>query len=115
MKKGDIYYANLVSACPGETCVQFGKRPVVLFCNESALKYSPVVTVLPITSKKKNFPNHVFIDQDSLSEGRIKKSFVLAEQIRTIDKSALLGRIGRLNDKTLNKVDLTVREQLAIV
>lgn len=115
MKKGDIYFATLTSVCPGETCVQYGRRPVVILGNRAAIQFSPVLTVLPISTKKKQMPSHVCISNTDLDSGKIKESYILTEQIRTIDRSALCYKIGHLNNKSLKKVEHTLRSQLAIM
>ena len=115
MKKGDIYFANLANACPGESNVEYGTRPVILYNNSASLKYSPIVTVLPLTSKKKDiYPEHICINSSCLSSGKIKPSYILTEHIRTVDKSCLLFKVGHLSEKYLNQVDANVKHLLAM-
>ena len=58
IKRGDIFLADL-----GESIgsVQRGERPVLVVQNNKGNKYSPTVTVIPITTKihkSKEFPTH---------------------------------------------------------
>ena len=60
--RGNIYLANL-----GENIgsVQRGERPVVIVQNNKGNKYSPTITVIPVTTKihrSKGFPTHVLLD-----------------------------------------------------
>lgn len=97
MRMFDIYYANLSkSAVQSE---QGGTRPVIIIQNDMGNKYSPTVIVLPITSeiKKENLPTHCILHK-TIKNGLDVDSMVLAEQIRVIDKSRLINKIGFLDD-----------------
>ena len=96
VKRGDMFYADLSPVVGSE---QGGIRPVLI-------KYSPTVIAAAITSQtgKNKLPTHIEID--STSCGLKSNSVVLAEQIRTIDKSRLKERIGHIDDeKIIDKVN----------
>lgn len=100
IKRGEIYYANLAPVVGSE---QDGIRPVLIVQNDIGNKYSPTVIVVAITSKiKNNLPTHIKIDGQKY--GLDKNSVILAEQIRTLDKSRLLERVGKLDEDTMKKV-----------
>ncbi|MBR6689240.1 MAG: type II toxin-antitoxin system PemK/MazF family toxin [Clostridia bacterium] len=100
MKRGDIYYADLGEVVGSE---QSGIRPVVVVQNNVGNKYSNTVIVLPITSRvKKKLPTHVSISKNKY--GLEKDSIILVEQIRTLDKSRLKERIGRVDKKVLDEI-----------
>lgn len=48
IKRGDIIIADLGQH---ETSIQSGIRPCVVMSNNMANKHSPVITVVPLTSK----------------------------------------------------------------
>ena len=101
IKRGDVFYADLSPVVGSE---QGGVRPVVIIQNDVGNKYSPTVIVAAITSQtnKTNLPTHVKIT------GNInlpKNSVVLLEQVRTIDKKRLRDKVGRLDNKIVNKID----------
>ena len=91
-KTGDIYMADL--DVNGEGSLQTGRRPVLIISNDMANKYSPVITVIPMTSRmgKKKLPTHVYIKDCGLR----KPSIALAEQITSISKSKLLNKMGSI-------------------
>ena len=100
IERGDIYYADLNPVTGSE---QGGIRPVLVIQNDTGNRFSPTVIVAAITSNlgKARLPTHIIIDADVLSE----KSVVLLEQIRTIDKTRLLKKMGRLNQKDMVRIN----------
>ena len=110
IKRGEIYLANLDCSVGSE---QSGIRPVLVIQNDIGNKYSPTIIVLAITSKsKKNIPTHVKIDSNF--EGIKKDSIVLVEQVRTIDKSRLIKRIGKLDLNKMNEIKEALKLSLNI-
>lgn len=104
MRMFDMYYANLSKNTVQSE--QGGIRPVIIIQNDVGNKFSPTVIVLPITKeiKKENLPTHCIL-RKSNTNGLEFDSMVLAEQIRVIDKSRLLDKIGYLdNTKEQNDV-----------
>ena len=103
IKRGDMFYADLSPVVGSE---QGGIRPVLIIQNDLGNKYSPTVIAAAITSQKNktNLPTHIEID--SKNNGLKSNSVVLAEQIRTIDKSRLKEKIGHIEDqKVMNKIN----------
>ena len=98
VKRGDMFYADLSPVVGSE---QGGIRPVLIVQNNTGNKYSPTVIAAAITSQmnKNKLPTH--IELDSQNSGLKSDSVVLAEQIRTIDKSRLKEKIGHINDETI--------------
>lgn len=108
-KRGDIYYANLSNSIGSE---QGGIRPVLVVQNNTANQYSPTLIVLPITAAKKRWmPVHVPVFR---SGGLPRNSTVLAEQIRTIDRSRLLEYVGSLDDLLMQNVDNAIKMSLGV-
>jgi len=102
VKRGDIYYADLSPVVGSE---QGGMRPVLIVQNDTGNKHSPTVIAAAITSQvgKARLPTH--IELEAQSYGLTRNSVILLEQIRTIDKSRLRERMGKLDEPTMNKVD----------
>ncbi len=103
VKRGDMFYADLSPVVGSE---QGGIRPVLIIQNDLGNKYSPTVIAAAITSQqnKTRLPTHIKIDSSAC--GLKNNSVVLAEQIRTIDKSRLKEKIGHIDDdKIINEIN----------
>ena len=102
VKRGDIYYADLSPVVGSE---QGGMRPVLIVPNDTGNKHSPTVIAAAITSQtgKARLPTHIELNAQSV--GLSRDSVILLEQIRTIDKSRLRERMGKLDENTMTKVD----------
>ena len=98
VKRGDMFYADLSPVVGSE---QGGVRPVLIIQNDTGNKYSPTVIAAAITSQtgKNKLPTHIEIGSDD--NGLKSDSVVLAEQIRTIDKSRLKEKIGHIDDNSV--------------
>ena len=91
VKRGDMFYADLSPVVGSE---QGGVRPVVIIQNDMGNRHSPTVIAAAITSQmgKNKLPTHIEIGPQNSNPKA--DSIVLAEQIRTIDKSRLKEKIG---------------------
>ena len=108
--RGEIYYADLNPVVGSE---QGGIRPVLILQNEVGNWFSPTVIVAAMTARgdKAHLPTHVPVGTDS---GLRRPSLVLAEQVRTIDKSRLLERVGMLPPEKQEQVDRALRISFAL-
>ncbi len=109
IRRGEVYYADLSPVIGSE---QGGIRPVIILQNDMGNEYSSTTIVAAITSStdKSRLPTHVDIDCDGL----YKKSIVLLEQFRTIDKSRLREKIGKVGKETMGKIDYAIIKSLGI-
>ena len=111
IKKGEIFLANLKPVIGKE---QGGIRPVLIIQNDKSNIYSPVIIVAAITSRifSKEFPTNVFISKEDSHLD--KDSTILLNQIRTIDKSRLIKKVGSLDSYILSKVNRAIKISLAL-
>ena len=102
VKRGDIYYADLSPVVGSE---QGGMRPVLIVQNDTGNRHSPTVIAAAITSQigKARLPTH--IELEAQNYGLTRNSVILLEQIRTLDKSRLRERMGKLDESTMTAVD----------
>ena len=106
---GEIYYMDLGQVQLGSR--QAGIRPVLVVSSDHRNEYSPVVWVVIITSqiKRLDLKSHVLLPK---VKGLPKQSVVEAEQLFTVDKSYLGEYRGKLDEKTMKRVDRAVRSCL---
>jgi len=111
--RGKIYMADLGNTTGSE---QGGKRPVVIIQNDVGNRFSPTVVVASLTSKqtKRHIPTHVKLEKDDY-DNLFTDSIVLAEQVRTIDKSKLLFEIDKVNDDDMKNIEKAILVSLGFV
>ena len=99
--RGEIYFAEL---SPVQGSEQGGTRPVLIIQNDIGNTHSPTTIVLAITSQisKARLPTHVELKKTD--SGLARDSVVLAEQMRTIDKSRLKQKVALLDKTTMLRV-----------
>lgn len=109
VRRGELYYADLSPVVGSE---QDGFRPVLILQNDIGNRHSPTTIVAAVTSKKtyRPLPTHVRIQGTGLP----LESFILLEQIRTIDKSRLGEYIGRLSKEMMARVDHAIITSLGV-
>ncbi len=110
--RGEIVVANLE---PVKGSEQGGTRPVLIIQNDIGNKYSTTTIIAPITSNimKQEYPTNVLIKKE---DSKLKlDSTILLNQIKTIDKSRIMKRIGLLDNFTMNKVDRAIKVSLDLI
>ena len=102
VRRGDIFFADLSPVVGSE---QGGVRPVLIIQNDAGNRHSPTVIAAAITSRlgKANLPTHINVKAQTC--GLTRDSIVLLEQIRTLDKTRLRERMGRLDEPAMAKID----------
>lgn len=109
VSRGQIYYADLQS---DGTSKQSGMRPVIICSNDMANRFSPVITVVALTTKVKSkhkMPTHVYISGDGL-----RNSIALCEQPLTISKTDLREYVTTLPSSSMEEVSKGLKIQLAL-
>ena len=108
MKKGEIWLVELPSTNSHE---QIGTRPSIVLSETEA----NIAIVIPLTSNVQalRFPHTIEI-KPSDKNGLSVVSVALTFQIRAIDKKRFKKKIGELEDKTMNKVNTSLRQILVL-
>ena len=97
----------LVSLDPSQGSEIKKTRPCVVISPDEMNQHIKTLIVAPMTSTIRDYPTHIpvtFQDQ----EGRI-----ILSQIRTIDQSRIIKKLGVLNDQTASLVLETLREMFS--
>ncbi len=98
MKRGEVWWAYL----PRPT----GRKPVVLLSRDSAYRVRGAVTVVPVTRTIRNIPVEVLLYKD---EGLPSRSVVNVDDITTIPKSLIKGRIAVLSAERMQQIEDAIR------
>lgn len=111
IKRGSILMVDLPLS---NGSVQGGVRPVVVVSNNKGNKFSPVLVVVPLTSKtKKVMPTHYTVSPSS-KNGLSARSTALCEQILTVGKDTIKGFIGTLEAMDMGQINTKIKTSLAL-
>ena len=111
IKRGSIVMVDLPTS---NGSVQGGTRPAVVISNDKGNKFSPVLIIVPLTSRVKKFmPTHHTIEP-SMINGLSKTSIALAEQIITVGKDMVRNIVGTLEEIDINFINRKVMTSLAL-
>ena len=102
--RGGIYYCKLPQRDENSR-IQTGTRPCIVISNDKNNMFCDVIKVIPLTTKIKRteLPCHTIIkktDENGLKED----SMALSEQTQSIDKVAILEKIGNLSYTDMYRV-----------
>lgn len=114
--RGDLVYVKLADKI--NSSIQSGIRPCLIVSNHISNRNARIVNVCPMTSKeeKKNIPVHVQVEKNTPGIYLDKKSYVLIEQIVTVDKRQILSLVGHLdkNSEAMICVNKAIMRQLGV-
>ena len=106
--RGEIFYMTLKEQVGSE---QQGGRPVIVVSNETCNKFSPIVTIVPLTTKdKKPLPTHVELNV----EGLPVYGTILCEQVQSVSQYRLSNYVGEVDDSIMRKIEKALCVQLDI-
>ncbi len=78
-------------------------RPCVIISpNEINFNINTLI-IAPMTSKSKNYPTRIKVDENS---------YIVLDQIRTIDKKRVIKKLGELDIETVLKIKQIIKEML---
>lgn len=104
IKWGDVVYVDFGDGVGSE---QGGIRPAIVIQNNKGNSASPCTVVAPMTSSesKNSIPTHITV-YPTRDSGLKKISIIMCEQIRAIDKTRILSKVGHLECDTLaNRIE----------
>lgn len=101
VKRFDVFLVNLDPTIGHEIKKS---RPCLVISPDEMNKYISTVIVAPMTTKGRNYPTRV----SCLFQG--KEGHIVLDQIRTIDKSRLAKRLGRIDAETQGMVFTVLAE-----
>ena len=112
IQRGEVYWVNLplFNKSEKENVRELqGRHPGLVISNDEQNKFSPLITILPLTSQvDKIYPFQVF------SEIKGKSGVILVDQIRTIDKKRFDGKLGEIDMEMMEQIERALHMTLAL-
>jgi mRNA interferase MazF len=101
VSRGEVWRADL---SPTRGTEQSGVRPILVVQTDRANPHSPHTIIVPFTTRirHKLLPSHVLVPAGE--GGLTQDSVALCEQIRVIDRSRLMVRLGQLSSQRLQEI-----------
>lgn len=96
----DIILVNLDPTIGAETKKT---RPCVILSPNEMNKYLKTLIIAPMTSSDKSYPTRIKINN---------KSFIMLDQIKTIDKRRAIKEMGRLDKEAITNTKNTIQKML---
>ena len=108
LTRGSVVWTNLDPVLGRE---QSGHRPALIVSSDMYLEtVTTLVTVVPITTVDRGWPNHVALEQGGLD----RPSWAMVEQPRTIARTRITSVIGLVSRSTMDRVDTYLRDFLGL-
>ena len=112
IQRGEVYWVNLplFDKSEKENIRELqGRHPGLVISNDEQNKFSPLITILPLTSQvDKIYPFQVF------SEIKGRSGVILVDQIRTIDKKRFDGKLGEIDMEMMEKIERALHLTLSL-
>jgi len=81
-------------------------RPCIVISPDEMNKTIGTVIIAPMTTKSHDYPTRVEVVFQE------KRGWIVLDQIRTVDKTRLLKRLGAVEERTIQKTKAVLREML---
>lgn len=100
------YEIHLISLDPEHGREIRKTRPCVVISPDEMNHNIGTVIIAPMTTKSRNYPTRVSITS------RGKDGWIVLDQLRTVDKSRLRKRLGKVDSRTVDKIKAVLKEML---
>jgi mRNA interferase MazF len=111
MKHGEIYLADLG---PTHGSEQAGRRPVLILQNDLVSRFTRTVICIPFTTnlRRARLPSCLLLQAGE--GGLAQDSVILCHQVRVLDQSRLITRLGQVSDSILIEIERVVMFTMGI-
>ncbi|UJS20707.1 MAG: type II toxin-antitoxin system PemK/MazF family toxin [Candidatus Brocadia sp.] len=103
MNQYDIYLVNFDPTIGSE--IQ-KTRPCLVISPDEMNQNIQTIIIAPMTTKSHSYPTRVKINFQK------RTGWIVLDQIRTVDRSRLVKRLGRITDDAITKIKSIIKEML---
>ena len=105
VERGEIWLANLD---PTKGSEQAGTRPIIIFQETAISKFTSTIITIPLTTnlRRAALPSCFLIPNGQ--GGLNQDSVALCHQLRVLDKTRLIKRLGQLDVETISELERIV-------
>lgn len=105
LKRGEVWLANLN---PIQGSEQAGIRPVIIFQNDIVSQFSTTIITIPLTTNQRRAALPICLLIPQRDTGLAQDSVALCFQMRVLDKTRLIRKLGQLDCETLVQLEKVV-------
>jgi mRNA interferase MazF len=102
LKRGEVWLADLN---PTQGSEQAGIRPVIIFQNDLVSKFSTTTIAIPLTTNQRRAALPICLMIEQGNGGLSQNSVALCYQMRVLDKTRLIRKLGQLNPETISQLE----------
>jgi mRNA interferase MazF len=102
LKRGEVWLADLN---PTQGSEQAGIRPVILFQNDLISRFSTTILTIPLTTNQRRAELPICLAIAQGDGGLKQDSVALCFQMRVLDKTRLIRKLGQLNSETIVQLE----------
>jgi mRNA interferase MazF len=102
LKRGEVWLADLN---PTQGSEQAGVRPVIIFQNDLVSQFSTTTIAIPLTTNQRRAALPICLMIEQGNGGLSQNSVALCFQMRVLDKTRLIRKLGILNPETISQLE----------
>ncbi|MEQ8198932.1 MAG: type II toxin-antitoxin system PemK/MazF family toxin [Clostridiaceae bacterium] len=100
------YEVHLIDLDPSKGHELQKTRPCLIISPDEMNRNIGTVIIAPMTTKSHNYPTRVELEFQG------KNGWIVLDQIRTVDKTRLIKKVGKIEERTIQEVKNVLREML---
>ena len=105
LRRGEVWLADLN---PTQGSEQSGIRPIIVFQNDLVLQFSTTTIAIPLTTNQRRANLPICLAISKGDGGLLEDSVALCFQLRVLDRTRLIRKLGQLSPKTIARLETTV-------
>jgi mRNA interferase MazF len=105
IKRGEVWLANLD---PSKGSEQAGNRPIIIFQESNLSKFTTTIITIPLTKNLRRATLPTCLQIAKGQGGLDQDSVALCHQLRVLDKTRLIKRLGQLQPEVIAHLERIV-------